>query len=176
MVFRDTGLPAAGAMLVVGDHVVTADEDGGFVATLPEGEHTLVIGEEAWTFRVVDAQATELLVTLGQGVAIEAPPEQVEIAVTGPPGRLLGTLHNAEDGRPLAGARIYVRGLDVEGITDASGAFAMDLPAGELELSIILINGLSNMWTQQGFIFNILPFSFPHLGSWCNVHVDALLL
>lgn len=146
VVFRDTGLPAAGAMLVVGDHVVTADEDGGFVATLPEGEHTLVIGEEAWTFRVVDGQATELLVTLGQGVAIEAPPEQVEIAVTGPPGRLLGTLHNAEDGRPLAGARIYVRGLDVEGITDASGAFAMDLPPGELELSIIL-GGYSSLST-----------------------------
>ena len=138
IVFNADGTPASGAMLQVGGRMVTSDGEGGFVTGLPAGEYELVMGTESWTLRVQDGQVTEVLITKGGSALIEAPEAPVVLQDLGPPGSLIGTLTHAEDSRPMAGARIYVRGLDTEAVSDAQGQFSLELPAGELEISVIL--------------------------------------
>lgn len=138
IVFNADGTPASGTMLQVGGRVVTSDGEGGFVTDLPAGEYQLVMGSESWTVSVQDAQVTEVLITKGGGALIEAPEAPIVLEEMGPPGTLVGTLLHAEDRRPMPGARIYVRGLDAEAISDEKGQFTLELPAGDLEISVIL--------------------------------------
>lgn len=53
------------------------------------------------------------------------------------PGFVAGVIASSEDQSPVVGARVYVRGVDVEGITDAEGRFRIQVPAGEHMISII---------------------------------------
>lgn len=54
--------------------------------------------------------------------------------------KLIGFIKSEENGNPLAGVTILVSKLKVGSTTDTDGAYALDLPAGEHELSISAID------------------------------------
>ena len=54
-----------------------------------------------------------------------------------PRGTLSGRVAEVEKDTPIAGARIFVRGMEVVGRTNSEGAFSIDLPAGTFSLSVI---------------------------------------
>lgn len=141
------GTPWAGALVEVPEAGATASvgHDGTFVLTLPAGvwhlrvEHrgaVVAIGPVT----VVDGRTSEVLATLGGVVpivTIEAPSEAatpIDAPVARLPveGRVLD-----EDGRPVVGARIYVRGEAIEAVTGDDGAFRFDVPPGSRDLSVV---------------------------------------
>ncbi len=122
---------AAGAWALPVDEA-TADVD----LTLPSGERVTVPGvavRPGWT--------TEVLVTPGAPpiVQIEAPDAALQRPdlPSGPPGTLTGTLVDQDSGKPLAGVRLFVRGLPIEATTDDKGRFSLSLPEGERQITAI---------------------------------------
>jgi TonB-dependent receptor len=55
----------------------------------------------------------------------------------GPPGELRGRIVSSEDGKPVAGARVFVSGLPVDIVTDAEGNFSATLGAGSYSISVL---------------------------------------
>jgi outer membrane receptor protein involved in Fe transport len=138
--------------------------DGAVRFTLPPGSYRLAVvpgaaaGPPVVTparVPVAGGEATEVLATLGADGA--APQVRVETAValgpagdeadgaaagaaglgTGPLGTLRGTARHVETGRPVAGARVFVRGAPVEARSDAEGRFALEVPAGTHDVTVI---------------------------------------
>lgn len=56
---------------------------------------------------------------------------------TGAPATLTGTVVSVEDGEPVSGARIYLSGLEQRLVTDESGGFRAEIPAGNYQLSVV---------------------------------------
>ncbi len=54
-----------------------------------------------------------------------------------PKGTLKGVVTSVEDGKPVKGAQIFVRGFNTEAATDAEGRFSVALPEGLHDLSVI---------------------------------------
>ena len=52
-------------------------------------------------------------------------------------GSLSGTISSADEGIPLEGAHIYVRGEPYQAVADSSGAFTLAVPTGTYQLSVI---------------------------------------
>ncbi|MFZ8933897.1 MAG: TonB-dependent receptor domain-containing protein [Bacteriovoracaceae bacterium] len=52
-------------------------------------------------------------------------------------GTLVGKVLNIKNKSPISGARIFVKGLDTEGISDKEGTFKIKLPEGRHTLSIL---------------------------------------
>ncbi len=75
-------------------------------------------------------EAVSLVDAPDAGAAGDAGPEA-------PPGELVGRVEDAEKGRPIRGVRVYVRGQSVEGETDAAGRFALTLPSGLHDLTLV---------------------------------------
>lgn len=145
VVFQPDGAPVPGATVDVGGATVTTDAEGAFRVAVPEGTPTVrVTGSqgsiEIPSVPIAGDATTELLLTLGQGpsrFALESPTAR-ETAVetpTGPPGRLTGTVTDGEG--PVAGARVFVRGSDVDATTDRDGRFVLDLPSGTWDISVV---------------------------------------
>lgn len=67
----------------------------------------------------------------GAAAAAEAKPE------LGPPGRLSGRVFNSEDGKPVAGARVYVSGTPIDLVSDAEGRFSAEVPPGTYAISVL---------------------------------------
>ncbi len=147
-VFGPDGAPVAGVLVQAAGAQVRSDADGAFRLRVEEGEQPLALTVGDRTYRlqapVLAAQSTELLLTLpaGEGelsVLVEAPTQPGESAETldvGPLGWLEGTVRD-EAGRPLSGARVFVRGQRVEAETDAQGRFRVELPVGTHALSVL---------------------------------------
>ncbi len=143
------GAPVPGLRLSVAGTTATAttDADGAFSLVLPAGTWRVDLqGTVAGVLRVpvADGASTELLVAAyadgrlpvvmveGPGAGAAAPaadPTQPAVPLS---GRVVG-----EDGRPLAGARIFVRGQTAEARSDAGGRFSLELPAGSHTLSVL---------------------------------------
>lgn len=140
-----TGLPLADVTLTVGGQTLTTDADGGFAVELEHGVYDVVVGNNTFAQVVVGKDGvTEVLVTLAaDGLAtaqIEAPDastlEGVELQ-DAPRGTVSGVLVDDEEGKPIAGARIFVKGFDADARSAADGSFTVEVPAGSWELSII---------------------------------------
>lgn len=100
---------------------------------------------------VVPGETSELIVTLSRtGELLQVLDEVAgkahvdgegapgaEIVAQGPPGKLSGQVVSLEDGKPIQGARVFVRGAAFEIETDKQGRFALELPSGTHALSII---------------------------------------
>ncbi|MCG5053593.1 MAG: TonB-dependent receptor [Myxococcales bacterium] len=101
---------------------------------------------------VVPFETTELIVTLSESGAVTN--QLLEVAkksqtsqdeedsfekrkATNPAGLLEGLLLSLDTKKPVARARVFVRGAPVEAESDAQGRFRIELPAGEYALSII---------------------------------------
>jgi hypothetical protein len=67
----------------------------------------------------------------GAAAAAEAKPE------LGPPGTLSGRVFNSEDGKPVAGARVYVSGTPIDLVSDAEGRFSAEVPPGTYAISVL---------------------------------------
>lgn len=55
----------------------------------------------------------------------------------GPPGRLSGRVTQLENGRPLSGVTVLIRGQSQEGRSDAEGRFSLELPQGTYTVSFL---------------------------------------
>ncbi len=143
-----TGQPVGGVRVAVAGHGATrSDASGGFSLEVPGGTWTVEVGRATVQgVRVAEEGTSELLLTLDPEGRIahvqreEPGADPVEPEVNedlGPPGQIKGMLSNADDGEALSGARIFVRGLAVEGSSDKKGRFELELPAGSWQLSIL---------------------------------------
>lgn len=141
------GRPVAGARVAAAGTETTTDAQGAWALSAPEGALSVTVSVAGAPpirvegVRVVEGLTTELLLTLGQPPVwqIEAPAEDAAPTeqAAGPPGTIRGTLIDEQTGKPLAGVRIFVRGLPVEAVSDRAGLFTLTAPEGDAELSAL---------------------------------------
>ena len=151
------GKPLQGSEVLIDDHTTfTTDSDGYVNTPLSIGKHQLqVIGRQnkqavvyaKKAFEIISNENTQVIMTLNSENTmvlddVETPTnmsatfneEQLKNA---PKGKLTLHLVAAEDKKAIAGARIFVKGMAIEGRTDANGTYTIELPQGEQTLSII---------------------------------------
>jgi outer membrane receptor protein involved in Fe transport len=139
------GRPLAGVEVEAGGAQTVTDAEGGWRLNLPDGPVELLIrapgGAVPVSTTLVAGLSTEVLLSEGAPpvVQIESPSADAarKETASGPPGELLGLVVDDESGRPLAGVRVFVRGLPVEAKSDREGRFRLSLPEGERELSAL---------------------------------------
>lgn len=110
---------------------------------LPAGSHAVAVsqmGEALGEFKFDTASAAEnaeIVVEMIGGEAIEEvvlyTPGQADAQLA---GKISGVLLSDETAGPIAGARISVDGTEVGVMTDADGAFTLDLPRGQYNLTV----------------------------------------
>lgn len=146
----DGNVPVSGAQLLAdGEAKGETGKDGGLVTSLPAGRHSVVLqrdGEEVLSLDLLTAKGEQIriIATLQEG---EAPELNIESSGTGPvlaedakgdgqkAGLLEGTI-TAENGQPVADARVRVpsRGKAVR--TDENGVFQIELPPGNYAIKV----------------------------------------
>ena len=141
------GAPAGDlAILVDGRAAGRTDVDGAALLTLEPGTHRLELrrGDAAmlrYELRLVEGESAELIATLVPGgeaqVAIESShagessaAAGAAAAALGPPGMLQGRIVNAEDGKPVIGARVFVAGTPIDVRSNENGEFSVPVGAG----------------------------------------------
>lgn len=145
------GTPWAGAPVVAdGKTLGVTAADGSFLGTLAAGRRELVIGEGERVLRqelsvapednialILTFRAdgsVELLSETASGRAVLAEGRETD---AGPPGRLLGRIVGVQDGRPVAGARVFIAGTPLDLTSDAEGRFEVALAPGRYALSVV---------------------------------------
>lgn len=118
------GAPWGGAPISAdGETLGVTAADGSFVAVLAEGRRELRIGEGMRELRrelvLAEGDDVALIVTFRRDGSVEVLSETASgravLAESSegtalPPGRLRGRILNAQDGRPVAGARVFIAG------------------------------------------------------------------
>jgi hypothetical protein len=146
LVFDDSSAPVAGAAIQIGDVATTTDHDGAFSARLPAGLHILAVptptGPVEQPITIAADAVTEVLVSLnaaGVEFEVETPggAEPTTETAREEAGTIRGRVTSIETGEPIAAARIFVRGLEREATSAGDGTFALTLPAGAWDLSIL---------------------------------------
>ncbi|MDW8478791.1 MAG: TonB-dependent receptor [Xanthomonadales bacterium] len=148
-VFRESA-PLAGAVVAVdGAEVGRVAEDGALVLSLPEGSRALRVSHGALVFeRVLELRRGDnlaLILTFREDGSVEvlaeraggAAPLPAAEAPAAEPGRLAGRIVSVQDGRPVAGARIFVAGTPLDLSTDAEGRFEVALAPGRYTISVV---------------------------------------
>lgn len=99
-----------------------------------EGETTQVLVDltAEGALRRLDVEAPT--VDRAEAVPAEAPSGEVEPAAF---GAIEGRVVASEKGTPIAGARVFVRGVAVDGVSDAEGRFRLQVPPGQHAVSAI---------------------------------------
>ena len=155
-----TGRPVVGVTVAAGDASDVTDGDGYFALEVAPGTWTVRVdtpSHQAGTVsdvRVVDSEWTELLVTVSTSgpprARVEAPREgqRVEVDESVPVAELRGVVTSADTRKPIAGARLYVRGTSAEAVTGEDGAYALQVPVG-VHAVTILRNGFSTQTMQD---------------------------
>jgi len=152
----DRATPLARAEVVVDGRVVgRTNDDGAVLVRIEPGARELrmrVEGREVLrqSIELAEGENVELIATIAPDaeprVLIEssrgrsAGSAAVADVKAGPPGRLTGRITSAEDGKPVANARVFVSGTPVDVRTDADGRFEATLPAGDYSISVIAPN------------------------------------
>jgi outer membrane receptor protein involved in Fe transport len=149
--------PLAGASVRVGDARATTNEDGAVQLEVAPGTITVEVkfqAMDAMASRIVAGESqvgvvagstTEVIVSLDNGELawdVEAPPQARPEAVEEAPqatefGNIAGHAQSVEGAAPVSQARVYVRGVDVEAVTDGDGRFDLRVPVGSQTISII---------------------------------------
>jgi hypothetical protein len=152
LVLFDQGTPVADAEIRVdGAAVGRTSSDGAALLKLEPGARTLKVlraGTEVLSveLNLVEDENAELIATLYPDAApslfIESTHAAGAAASTqpteaGPPGTLAGRVFNAEDGKPVVSARVYVSGTPIDIVTDAEGRFSVPVSAGTYSLSVL---------------------------------------
>ncbi|MCD6259461.1 MAG: carboxypeptidase-like regulatory domain-containing protein [Helicobacteraceae bacterium] len=133
---------------------IISDADGFAQASLPEGSYQLqVLAKEGKTplvfarknFLIKAGKESQIILALDKSNVLsfedsEAPKVQdvnASDVVGVESGFLTLTFNSAEDGNPVKGARVFVKGQDIELVSDAKGQVNIKAPAKEQTLSII---------------------------------------
>jgi len=146
----DTPLPRA-EVLIDDTPLGRTDGDGALRLSVPAGNHRLSIRRgdaevAALDLQLAEHEDAELIATLypdaapslfldsalKHGGAVAQTPTSA-----GPPGVLSGRIVSIEDGKPVAGARVFISGTPLDVISDGNGEFSAELVAGSYSLSIL---------------------------------------
>ncbi|MEM6296665.1 MAG: carboxypeptidase regulatory-like domain-containing protein [Myxococcota bacterium] len=161
IIFED-GLPVSDVSVVVeGELLGETDETGSVQSEIPSGRRFLQLfqGDEPLVeldLLTLEGEVVQVIATLVPGqeprldietsqdslpLASERSEDEVIQAATPaealPPGALVGRIISAEDNRPVARARVFFTGTDVETRTDNDGEFMVELPAGNYSMSVV---------------------------------------
>jgi outer membrane receptor protein involved in Fe transport len=152
----DQATPIASAEIVVDGRLAgRTNSDGAVLLRLAPGSRELVLrvdGREVLrqSLELAEGENAELIATISPGaeprVLLESSRGSAVGTVAaaavdaGPPGRLAGRITSAEDGKPVANARIFVSGTPVDVRTDAEGRFEATLPPGDYSISVVAPN------------------------------------
>ena len=158
VLFSLEGMPIAGAIVQIEDRSYLTNSDGGFHALLPPGKYTIAVaidGRPAVNVTEVDLSrcgSAEIVIS-NRGPSLppdfdleeterEKPDDERAGKVgdeveQGPPGTIVGRVVSFDKKNPISGARVFVRGLDVEARTDKQGRFSFEVPAGTHDLALI---------------------------------------
>ena len=164
LVLFETTRPLEGVTVRTGGAETRTGPDGAAWLTVPAGPTTLVLdvpeatlsghpGRRTITLRPFDAGhgTVQAIVTIdGRGevrvVDLEGAGQKNDVhkdeetrarTVAAPPGTLRGRVLAQETRKPVAGARVYVRGAPEEATTDSDGRFSLTLPEGQYGLAVI---------------------------------------
>ncbi len=139
--------PQEGVEVAAAGQTARTNADGAARLSPPPGTHAVTVGgQPIHDVPVIDGEQTEVLVTFREGRAPEVrlehrplpkPDEVAAAADAGPPGRITGTVTSEKDGRPVVGARVFVRGRPEAAVTDGAGRFGLSVPSGARALSVI---------------------------------------
>ncbi len=122
------------------------NEDGMIFIDLPEGRHEFNIKDnnQSFSVKVVGGESSQVIINL---IKDKTPLLDVEVAkesrfkektvVAGAPVRVSGQVVDGDSGKPIAGAKIYLSGIEGEIITDKSGRYETNVPEGEYVVSLI---------------------------------------
>jgi TonB-dependent receptor len=133
---------------------LATDAEGYLGTALPAGEYQLrLLATEKGTpqaflrknFTITPKKETQIILSLTSDNALafsdtEAPKTQAQTktpAAKHETGSVALTLRSSDNGKPVAGARIFVAGMNVSAVSDKNGQAVIDLPDGNQTLSII---------------------------------------
>ncbi|MCW8821844.1 MAG: carboxypeptidase-like regulatory domain-containing protein, partial [Sulfurovum sp.] len=141
-----------------GQKIYMTDKDGSIQVPLIVGKHQVEIyGKDATgahlgyfkkQIMIKEGKDTQVIATLSKigadNIDIDTPVAMTtlknkEVKQSTGTGRLSGTVLSSERGKPIAGARVFVRGTDIDTRTDAKGRFVVKVPAG-INLSISVVH------------------------------------
>lgn len=141
-----------------GQKIFKTDKDGSIQVPLSAGKHKIEIfgknteGINLGYFKkqitIKEGKDTQVIATLSKTgpdnididtpVAMKAVKDKDVKKSTGT-GRLSGTVLSSERGKPISGARVFVRGTAIDTRTDAKGRFFAKVPSG-INLSISVVH------------------------------------
>ncbi len=151
----DKGTPVSGVEVLIDGELRTLTNPKGVAQLdIPAGLHYLelrlqdAVVLDQQILAVQDELAQWIVDVSGGGSAIydvessgaQLPVEQAGRAsepADAPPGTLSGQLLSADDGQPVAGARIYISGVSADIRTDQAGRFELEVPSGTRSLSVL---------------------------------------
>ncbi len=146
------GVPLDGvSMEIAGGPQATSNVYGLVRFSLSPGSHAVTakragLREAYLTTEIVSGEVTEVILTLfpdAEAQIEQEIPETVQgiatndTSIQSPPVLLEGRVTSVEDGRPIASARVFVRGMTRGATTDSDGQFRLELPPGVYVLSVI---------------------------------------
>ena len=141
--------PKAGATVEVGPAHATTDALGSARLAPPAGVYPLTVaGQSVAEVAVMDEVLTEVLVTLSargrpivdvetRELPLEAAEAVAVVEADAQRAELRGAVRAEADGRPIRGARVFVRGWPETATTGNDGTFVLSLPVRTHRLSII---------------------------------------
>jgi TonB-dependent receptor len=170
LLFSDGKPLAKNEIRIDGGKSIFSDSDGAVNVSLRTGRHQLEIfgknnaGKNLGYFKksilIKSDRNTEVIASLSlkgadsididTPVAIAAVSEKKEEKATGK-GTLLGKVLSSEGNTPIAGARVFVRGTDVDVRTDDKGRFSAVVPSGK-RLSISVVHSAYSAQTIGGIV------------------------
>jgi len=153
---------------VDGKKVFRTDSDGALQTRLKPGSHQIeIFGKDAQgvnlgyfkkQVRIEKAKDTQVIATLSKTGAdtidIDVPvesavQEDVKVEASTGTGTLNGRVLSSQGNKPIAGARVFVRGTSVDTRTDANGRFSATVPSGK-SLSISVVHSAYSAQTVGG--------------------------
>lgn len=117
--------------LDAGEHRLEILRGGKLLRTLPLKTSAGEIAELIVSF---DADGQANVSVESSAAASGALTEQIAVA---DPGVLEGVIVNAENGQPIAGARVYIAGTPIDLTTDAQGRYRAEVPGGSYSVSVL---------------------------------------
>ncbi|MDZ4350139.1 MAG: TonB-dependent receptor [Xanthomonadaceae bacterium] len=153
LVLFDDQMPLPGAEVRVDDQTLgQTDSNGASRMQVPAGARRLTVlrdGREVLSvdLNLSERESAEVIATLypdaAPGIFIESShggggvQQARSDADAGPPGELSGRIVSAEDGAPVAGARVFVSGTPLDVVTDADGRYRVAIQPGSYAISVI---------------------------------------
>ena len=155
LAFED-GKPLSQAEVIIdGSHAYLTDDEGGVKLPLPVGTHLLeILGKDPTglnlgyfkkQIEIKNSKDTQVIVTFSSGeddlIDIDTPLEgkRAQTIRSSGTGWLTGTVLSSETSRPIAAARIFVKGTATDARTGQDGRFRVKVPA-DIELTISVIH------------------------------------